>query len=95
MAITKNGIRIAKCIKNNWPDANIYVPRKYYEAIDDIQWFEEPTSQIMERLFKTSSALICIFSLGAVIRLIAPFISNKIYDPAVVVIDDKANFVIS
>ena len=95
VAITKNGIRIAKCIKNNWPDAKIYVPRKYYEAIDDIQWFEEPTSQIMERLFKTSSALICIFSLGAVIRLIAPFISNKIYDPAVVVIDDKANFVIS
>jgi cobalt-precorrin 5A hydrolase len=49
----------------------------------------------MERLFKTNSALICIFSLGAVIRLIAPFIGNKKYDPAVVVIDDKANFVIS
>ena len=49
----------------------------------------------MENLFKTSGALICIFSLGAVIRLIAPFIGNKKYDPAVVVIDDKANFVIS
>jgi cobalt-precorrin 5A hydrolase len=49
----------------------------------------------MENLFKTSSALICIFSLGAVIRLIAPFVGNKKYDPAVVVIDDKANFVIS
>ena len=49
----------------------------------------------MENLFKTNSGLICIFSLGAVIRLIAPFIGNKKYDPAVVVIDDKANFVIS
>jgi cobalt-precorrin 5A hydrolase len=49
----------------------------------------------MERVFKTNSALICIFSLGAVIRLIAPFIGNKKYDPAVIVIDDKANFVIS
>ena len=95
VAITKNGIRIAKSIRSNWPDAEIYVPRKHYESSDDIQWFEEPTSQIMERLFKTSGALICIFSLGAVIRLIAPFISNKKYDPAVVVIDDKANFVIS
>jgi cobalt-precorrin 5A hydrolase len=49
----------------------------------------------MERLFKTNSVLICIFSLGAVIRLIAPFIGNKQYDPAVIVIDDKANFIIS
>ncbi len=49
----------------------------------------------MEKLFKTNSALICIFSLGAVIRLIAPLISNKKYDPAVVVIDDKAKFIIS
>ena len=49
----------------------------------------------MERLFKTNNALICIFSLGAVIRLIAPFLGNKKYDPAVVVIDDRANFVIS
>jgi cobalt-precorrin 5A hydrolase len=95
VAITKNGIRIAKSIRSNWPDAEIYVPRKHYESSDDIHWFEEPTSQIMERLFKTSGALVCIFSLGAVIRLIAPFISNKKYDPAVVVIDDKANFVIS
>lgn len=79
----------------HWPEVKIYVPQKYYESSNDIQWFEESTSQIMERLFKTNSALICIFSLGAVIRLIAPFIGNKKYDPAVVVIDDKANFVIS
>lgn len=95
VAITKNGIRIAKCIRTHWPQVKIYVPQKYYEPSNDIQWFEEPTSQILERLFKTNSALVCIFSLGAVIRLIAPFLGNKKYDPAVVVIDDKANFVIS
>jgi cobalt-precorrin 5A hydrolase len=95
VAITKNGIRIAKCIRMHWPEVKIYVPQKYNDSSNDIQWFEEPTPQIMERLFKTNNALVCIFSLGAVIRLIAPFLGNKKYDPAVVVIDDKANFVIS
>ncbi|MGA7369484.1 MAG: cobalamin biosynthesis protein [Nitrososphaeraceae archaeon] len=79
----------------HWPEVKIYVPQKYYESSNNIQWFEEPTSQIMGKLFKTNGAIICIFSLGAVIRLIAPFLGNKKYDPAVIVIDDKANFVIS
>ena len=46
-------------------------------------------------LFKSNDALICLFSLGAVIRLIAPHIKDKKTDPAVIVIDDKAQFVIS
>ena len=39
--------------------------------------------------------MICLFSLGAVIRLIAPYLKDKKTDPAVIVIDDKTNFVIS
>ena len=46
-------------------------------------------------LFKNNNALICLFSLGAVIRLIAPHLKDKKIDPAVIVIDDKTNFVIS
>jgi cobalt-precorrin 5A hydrolase len=46
-------------------------------------------------LFKTHEALICIFSLGAVIRLVSPHMKDKKTDPAVVVIDDTSKFVIS
>ncbi|MBI3623885.1 cobalamin biosynthesis protein, partial [Candidatus Pacearchaeota archaeon] len=46
-------------------------------------------------LFKTHEALICIFSLGAVIRLVTPHMRDKKTDPAVVVIDDTGKFVIS
>jgi cobalt-precorrin 5A hydrolase len=52
------------------------------------------TEKIVE-LFKNNNALICIFSLGAVIRLIAPYLKDKKTDPAVIVIDDQTNFVIS
>src|SRR5206468_8975590 len=73
----------------------IYAPAKHNDSASDINWFTQQTAQLVASLFKTKDALICIFSLGAVIRLIAPFLIDKKSDPAVLVIDDKANFVIS
>jgi cobalt-precorrin 5A hydrolase len=95
VAITKQGIRIARKIKENIGDVDIYVPAKYDDSKKDINWFEKQTGEIIASLFERYDALICIFSLGAVIRLIAPFVRNKKSDPAVLVIDDRAKFVIS
>ena len=98
LAITKNGINIGKKIKNVYKNWNLYVPKKFSNKNDDdpnIMWFDEPSTKKIEELFKTNDALICLFSLGAVIRLIAPHLKDKKIDPAVIVIDDKANFVIS
>ena len=64
-------------------------------SIHSFNWFKEQTSQLVADLFKKNDALICIFSLGAVVRLIAPLVVHKKADPAVIVIDDKAHFVIS
>jgi cobalt-precorrin 5A hydrolase len=95
IAITKQGIAIARKIGQNLGNVQIYVPAKHKDLGNDITWFKEQTGDIIASLFKNYDALICIFSLGAVIRLIAPVIANKKSDPAVLVIDDKANFVIS
>jgi cobalt-precorrin 5A hydrolase len=99
IAITKHGIDIAHRIKKNVQEVKIYAPAKYNvsasERASDITWFTEQTAQLLRNLFKSNEALICIFSLGAVIRLIAPLLVDKKTDPAVLVIDDKANFVIS
>ncbi|MGC2387441.1 MAG: precorrin-3B C(17)-methyltransferase, partial [Nitrososphaeraceae archaeon] len=86
VAITKQGIRIARKIKENIGDVDIYVPAKYDDSKKDINWFEKQTGEIIASLFERYDALICIFSLGAVIRLIAPFVRNKKSDPAVLVI---------
>jgi cobalt-precorrin 5A hydrolase len=95
IAITKNGIRIAGVIKKNIINAEIYVPQKFYNEDTTIIWFEETTQKKISDLFKSYDALICIFSLGAVIRLISQLLKDKKTDPAVLVIDDKATFVIS
>ena len=95
IAITKNGIRIAGVIKKNIINAEIYVPQKFYNEDTTIIWFEETTQKKISDLFKSYDALICIFSLGAVIRLISRLLVDKKTDPAVLVIDDQATFVIS
>jgi cobalt-precorrin 5A hydrolase len=95
IAITKQGIAIARKIGQKLDNAQIYVPAKHSDFGSDIMWFKEQTGDVITSLFKKYDALICIFSLGAVIRLIAPLVASKKSDPAVLVIDDKANFVIS
>jgi cobalt-precorrin 5A hydrolase len=95
VAITKHGIEIARRIKAKMPEVEIYVPQKHSDSGTDIHWFSDPSTQLVGNLFKTSDALVCIFSLGAVIRMVAPHLVDKKSDPAVVVIDDRANHVIS
>jgi len=95
LAITKNGIKIGENLKKLFPDWNVFAPSKLTTETVGITWYSEPTTEKIVDLFKNNNALICIFSLGAVIRLIAPYLKDKKTDPAVIVIDDKTNFVIS
>ncbi len=94
LAITKNGIKIASTIKEIFPTWEIFAPSKFADTTN-ANWYEGSTTAKIAELYKNNDAIICIFSLGAVIRLIAPHLGDKKTDPAVIVIDDKASFVIS
>jgi len=95
LAITKNGVKIGQNLKKLFPEWSVFGPLKLSNGDNEIIWYSEPTSEKIVELFKNNNALICLFSLGAVIRLIAPHLKDKKTDPAVIVIDDKTNFVIS
>ena len=95
LAITKNGIEMSLRIKEHFSDFEIFAPIKFSDNNEKIQWYDESTTQKIVDLFKSNDGIVCLFSLGAVIRLLAPHIKNKKTDPAVIVIDDNANFVIS
>ena len=95
LAITKNGVNIGTKLKKIFPDWNIFAPVKFENEDKEISWYPESTTEKIVELFKNNQALICLFSLGAVIRLIAPHLKDKKTDPAVIVIDDQTNFVIS
>ena len=95
LGITKNGIKIGLRLKEYFPNFEVFAPIKFSDNNEKIQWYDESTTQKIVNLFKENDGIICLFSLGAVIRLLAPHIKDKKTDPAVIVIDDNANFVIS
>jgi cobalt-precorrin 5A hydrolase len=95
LAITKNGIKIASTIKQLFPNWEIFAPSKFQDKANSVTWYDDQTSSKIAELFGKFDGLVCLFSLGAVIRLVAPYLKDKKIDPAIIVIDDKANFVIS
>jgi len=95
LAITKNGIKIGLSLKRHYPSWKVFAPVKFSDNSDQVEWYSESTTEKITELFKTNDAMVCLFSLGAVIRLISPHLHDKKTDPAILVIDDKTNFVIS
>ncbi len=59
------------------------------------QVFAEPLKDYVQKLWTPSRTLIFGLATGAVVRLIAPLLTDKSQDPAVIVIDPLGQFVIS
>lgn len=89
VAITINGLNTAKKLEKEL-NADIYTAghaSEYGIHMDVL-------SNCIENLFKKYKAIIFIMALGAVVRLIAPYLKNKFSDPAVIAIDDSGKFII-
>jgi len=95
IAITKNGIKIAKELKEKFPSWQVYAPDKFSDQNNKINGKTDSTTTKSMELFKANDAVSCLLSLGDVVRLNSPHMKDKKTDPAVIVIDDKAQFVIS
>lgn len=93
--ITKHGASIAEKIQSQLPGADIYISPKVKDVFRGPSLdLALPMGPMLEKTFKAYDCHIFIISVGAVVRMIAPLMDNKKVDPAIICIDDNAQFTI-
>ena len=96
ITVTKNGADLACKLQNTLKTCDIYVKKDRYDIslVDHIYEYDK-MSELIKNIFAEYEAIIFFTSTGIAVRMIAPFIVHKVKDPAVIVLDEKANFAIS
>lgn len=99
VAITRHGIALAGKVVAALPGARLYAPEKFRAeaaaaAPSTATCYSGKTGDRIPALFASFDGIVCIVSLGAVVRLIAPHLKGKEQDPGIVVLDEAGRFVI-
>lgn len=99
VAITRSGIELAVKLGAQLGGTEVFVYGKYSGGLEtrsgEITVFDGPVRELLPELFGSYEAVILFFSLGAAVRLSAPLLRDKRTDPAVIVIDERGEHVIS
>ena len=90
-AITKHGIAIAERLRAQLPDADLFVSQKLVAPAGALP-LPLPMGPTLRNTFTAYDCHIHIISVGAVVRMIAPLLENKKVDPAIICVDDAAQF---
>ncbi len=93
IAITQNGLALAKKLKAQFPDSVIYTLGKWQDG--ESTAIEPDLSTFTAQLFDRHKTLVYIMATGIVVRSIVRHLVDKTVDPAVVVLDEKGQFAIS
>jgi len=93
VAITKNGSLLAGKISKSYKSADVYLPKEF--ALPDCKVIKGSLAEEIGRIFKKYKAIAFITATGIAVRMIAPHLQDKKTDPAVVVLDEKGEYIIS
>lgn len=99
ISITKHGVALAGRVAATLPGSQLFAPAKFAAEAQAAapgfsETYEGKTGEQLGKLFKDFDAIVAIISLGATVRLIAPYLQSKDTDPAVVVLDEGGRFAI-
>lgn len=98
VAITKHGVAQASKLAAQLPEAHLAVPEKFAAGLPvpahTVRSLPGALSAHIGALFSDYDQIVFFVSLGAVVRLIAPYLRSKEEDPGVPAVDDAARYVI-
>ena len=99
ISITRHGITTAGRVVAALPGTQLFAPEKFAAeaqaaAPGKARTYADKTGEQLGKLFADYEAIVAVLSLGATVRMIAPFLQSKETDPAVVVLDEGGKFVI-
>lgn len=96
LALTAGGARLAQRLAGFLGDVRLYLPRRLAQedAAGCVCYFDS-WQQAVTEAFKHQRRLIFIMASGIVVRTLAPLLTSKKTDPAVLVLDEQGQFVIS
>ncbi|MCG8158763.1 cobalt-precorrin 5A hydrolase [Brenneria goodwinii] len=90
--LTPGGVRLARRLQTHLP-LTCFTSEKLLEP--GFTAFNGSFGDTLREAFKSYTALIVVGATGLTVRVIAPLVSDKMTDPAVVVIDEQGQHVIS
>jgi len=79
ISVTAAGKQAAARLEQAWPDARRY---------------DAPAAEALPRAFAECQAIVSFLAVGATVRLIAPLLTSKTEDPAVVCVDENLRYAI-
>jgi cobalt-precorrin 5A hydrolase / precorrin-3B C17-methyltransferase len=79
ISVTRAGRAAATRLGQAWPDAHRY---------------EGPAAEAIPRAFAECEAIVAFLAVGATVRLIAPLLTSKTEDPAVVCVDETLRYAV-
>lgn len=86
LSISDKGNVLAQCLLEKLKDDSIVMSVDHYH---------KNVKNVIRNVFNEYDAIIAIMASGIIIRSIAPFITSKTSDPAILNIDDNGKFVVS
>ncbi|MGV8075622.1 MAG: cobalt-precorrin 5A hydrolase [Syntrophobacteraceae bacterium] len=95
IAITGNAVNLSLQLHKELPGSTCYVPERHGFAICMGARGYRRVKSLFPEIWTRHTALVCIMATGIVVRCIAPLLRHKTVDPAVVVIDERGQYVIS